>query len=107
MKMTIDANDFVNQFTVYNRADNFTSQALYALFDHLEELEQDIGEEIELDVISICCEYSEYCFSNARGDWSHLLDLDDWDDNDELLEALRDHTTVIEVDDETYVIQDF
>jgi hypothetical protein len=107
MKMTINANEFVQQFEAHNRADNFTSDALYALFDCLEQLEWDMGEEIELDVIAICCEYSEYCFSNAQGDWSHLLDLDDWSDNDELLEALREHTTVVEVDNETYVIQDF
>jgi hypothetical protein len=42
------------------RGDQFSYEGLIALFDYLEMLEDDIGEPIELDVISLCCEYSEY-----------------------------------------------
>lgn len=32
----------------------------YALAEYLQELEDDIGEEFELDVVALRCEYSEY-----------------------------------------------
>lgn len=41
------------------RPNNFSYEGLRALFDYLEQLEEDTGEEIELDVIALCCEYSE------------------------------------------------
>jgi|TARA_B100001094_G_C18011199_1_gene710193 hypothetical protein len=39
---------------------NFSYEGLHALFEYFEQLEDDIGEEIELDVVAICCEYTEY-----------------------------------------------
>ena len=39
---------------------NFSYDGLGALFDYIEELEHDIGEDIEFDPIALCCEYSEY-----------------------------------------------
>ena len=39
---------------------NFTYEGKRALFDYLENLEEDTGTEIELDTIALCCEYSEY-----------------------------------------------
>lgn len=41
------------------RPDNFTHEALNLLWDHFEEWEQDTGEEVEFDCISICCDFSE------------------------------------------------
>lgn len=32
----------------------------YALVEHLEQLEEDTGTEIELDIVAIRCDYSEY-----------------------------------------------
>ena len=59
MKTTVQLHDFRSAFHRMNRADNFSYEGLELLFNHLEELEQDTGEEIELDVIGLCCEYSE------------------------------------------------
>ncbi len=42
------------------RGDHFTHRGLEALFDFLEETEADTGEEFELDVIGLCCDFSEY-----------------------------------------------
>ena len=39
---------------------NFTYEGKRALFDYLEQLSQDTGENIELDTVAICCEYTEY-----------------------------------------------
>ena len=73
----------------------FSDIGLTALFDYFTEYEDSTGEEMELDVIAICCEFSEY------GDLDEIRevyrDLDGLD-NDDALEWLNDRTTVIEFD---------
>ena len=59
MKQSINEYDFRNAF-IKLRPDNFTYEGLTALYNHLEDLEQDTGQEIELDVIALCCDFSEY-----------------------------------------------
>lgn len=39
---------------------NFPPAALEALFEFFEELEDETGELVELDVIAICCDFTEY-----------------------------------------------
>ena len=60
MKQTIDMHGFRRAFEDRGRADQFSWEALEALFDYYTELETLDGEELELDVIAICCEWSEY-----------------------------------------------
>lgn len=59
MKQTVSKSDFIDQFRVMNRLENFSYEARGLLFDHLEEYEESSGEELELDVIAVCCDYSE------------------------------------------------
>ena len=59
MKQTVNQYQFTQEF-MQIRPNQFTYEGLKALFDWFEELEEDTGEEIELDVIAICCEWSEY-----------------------------------------------
>ena len=97
MKKTISKNEFVREFDEYNRSDNFSRQGREALFDYLEMLEEDIGSEMELDVIAICCEYSEYeNFEELQNNY-----------NVEDMEELEQNTTVIKIDDESFIIQDY
>ncbi len=105
MKTTVTENDFVQAFQDI-RPENFSVQALQAMFDFFEELEEG-GEEMELDVIAICCEFSEYDVEELEDSYSHMKD----DEEEELsieewAELLRDHTMVIELD-ESIVIQRF
>jgi len=60
MKKTINEYDFANEFEAMNRGDQFSWDAKIKLFEHLTEYEEETGEELELDVIAICCEYCEY-----------------------------------------------
>lgn len=60
MIQKINGNDFVNAFNEYGRADNFSIDGRLALYTYLTDIEADANEEIELDVIALCCEYSEY-----------------------------------------------
>ena len=60
MKTTVSAYDFERAFADMNRADNFSYEGKRALFEYLEQYGEDCGEEVELDVIALCCEYSEH-----------------------------------------------
>ena len=50
---------FREAFRLAGRGDQFSYEGLEILFDYLEELSEDIGEPIELDVVGLCCDYAE------------------------------------------------
>jgi len=94
MFIQVSKSSFHNAFNAV-RPDNFSYEGLDALFNYLTELEEDTQQH-ELDVIAICCEYSEDSNKNHLSNY----DLDS-------MEELAEHTTVIKVDDETSIIQDY
>ena len=100
MKKTINYYDFRTEFRAFGREEQFTRQGLKALFDYLEELGDDCGEEIELDVIALCCEFVEY---DSLEDFHNEYDKNDYP----TLEVLRDYTQVIEIDNESFIIAAF
>jgi len=57
---TVTQKEFVDAFVKIGREDNFSYWGRIALFEYLEELEEDLGEQIEFDPIAICCEFTEY-----------------------------------------------
>jgi hypothetical protein len=59
MFQRITLSDFIDAFRRHGREDQFSYEALEALFKYLEEIEEDTGEPVELDVIGLCCEYQE------------------------------------------------
>lgn len=89
MFMTVNFYDFKNAFNNI-RPDNFSNEALEVLFDYFEQLEEDIGEQIELDVIAICCEYCEEPIQDFIENYS-LEEETEGLEEDELLEFIRDH----------------
>ena len=102
MKQTINEYQFIEGFRAM-RPDQFSLPALRALFAYLEELENDIGEDIEFDVIAICCDYSELTLEDINRDYSA-----DADTLEKAADYFREHTTVIPVEDsETLIIQNF
>ena len=82
MKKTVSEYTFVDALT----PDNFSYEGARALFQYIEELEDDIGEQIEFDPIAIRCDYSEY---------KNLEEVKEYYDNIETIEDLQDHTTGI------------
>jgi len=54
MKQTINQSQFIDAFHNFNRYDQFGYEALCSLFDYLEDMDEDM----ELDVIALCCDYS-------------------------------------------------
>lgn len=98
MFQQISKYDFARAFEQV-RPDNFSRAGLSALYEYLEQLEEDIGNPIELDVIAICCEYAEYeSLEEFQEDYG-----DDYQSIDEIEQA----TTVIPVDDSGFIILQF
>jgi len=60
MKSNVSQYDFERAFVDMGRQDSFTYEGKKALYDYLVEMEDGMGSEIELDVIALCCEYSEH-----------------------------------------------
>jgi hypothetical protein len=99
MIRTIDNIEFVDAFRKMGRTDNFSFKGLVALYEYLEMLGEDLGQEIELDVIALCCEYAEY---------DNLEEFQaDYGDEYETIEDIQNATTVIMIDDDSFIIQQF
>jgi len=100
---TVNFNQFNDWFIKDNSnyKDNFSYEGRKALFDYLEELEDDTGEKIEFDPIALCCEYSEY--ENIQEFWN------DYDKEDyPTIDKIEDNTTVIKIQDSNkFIIQSF
>ena len=81
------------------RPDNFSYEGLTALYDYLTELEEDLGEEMELDVIAICCEFTEY--ENLEEFCNNYSGFN-------TMEEIEQNTTVIPIPDtDRFIIEDF
>jgi hypothetical protein len=101
MKKTISKYEFVEEFKAHDRMSGWTVQGLDALYQWLEEIGED-GPEIELDVIALDCEFTQYDdlkdFQNNGGYGLKFKSLD----------KLSEETLVIQVDDsDSFIVQQF
>jgi hypothetical protein len=98
MKTTVNRHDFVRAFETCGRKDQFTTSALLALFEYLEDYEDSCGVELELDPVGICCEWAEYPSALAAAKEYGFKEVcgNDTDCEPEALEWLRNHTQVVE-----------
>lgn len=106
MKQTIGFCEFCDAFHDADRNENFSYEGKQILFDYIEEYEESTGEEVELDVISLCCEYSEddtediaanYMFYQAHRESEELAEfktLNRDEQVEQVREYLENHTTV-------------
>ncbi len=99
---TVDLYQFREAFRRMNRQDQFSYEGLEVLFDYLEQLSEDIGEPIELDVIALCCDYYESSIDELIENYD--IDVsdaaDEFEKEDIVRDYLNDNTTVCgEVDD--------
>ena len=86
MKITVTEQIFLDEFRNSSRADEFSHEALVAIFNYITEIDE--GSEIEFDVVAICCEYVEVENSDT-----------------EELENYSNCDVVAELDDSTVFIQ--
>ena len=93
MYQTINVSQFRDAFRDAGRKDQFSYTGLEILYDYLEE---NFDEKYELDVIELCCEFTESSIEEALSNY-----------NLESLDELRDNTLVLEVDDNTIIYQNY
>jgi len=72
MKQSINKYQFIDSFTAI-RPENFSYAGLSALFEYLESYEDDTGTEIELDVIALCCDYTESTVNDFIADYIYQV----------------------------------
>jgi hypothetical protein len=88
MKQTISKSEFRDAFNGI-RPNNFSYEGLGVLFEYLEELGDSCGQEVELDVIAICCDFNEDSVENIASDYG--IDLSETEDEDEKEEIVREY----------------
>jgi hypothetical protein len=100
MKQSINDWDFTDAFHKAGRGKQFSYDGLKALFEYLEEYEEGTGEEINLDVIALCCEYAEY---------DSLKEYNDaYDTKYSEIDLIQDDTTLIKIEgSERFIIQQY
>ena len=91
MKQTITTHEFRTAFSDAER-NNFSRSGLGELFSYFEDYEQNSGEEMELDVIAICCDYSEEPIKDVLKNYKL-----------ESIEELSQKTSVVWYDEETVI----
>lgn len=89
MKTTVSLYDFREAFRTCGRAEQFSYEGLEVLFDYLEQYEEDTGEELELDVVALCCDFYEDTVEAIAANYS--IDLTDREDEDEKAEVVREY----------------
>lgn len=90
--------EFHDVFRNMGREDQFSYAALNTLYDYLEQLCDETAEPYSLDAITLCCEYCEYeDFEALQNDYSNIKTMRD----------LEDNTTVINIDTNSFIIQQF
>lgn len=98
MKQTVNFNDFCDAFRYMNRYENFSYDGKKALFDYLENYEEQTGQEMELNVIALCCDFTE---------WDSFEDFKREHNDIETKEEINEHTLFIEIDDDRFITQAF
>ncbi|GAI65556.1 unnamed protein product [marine sediment metagenome] len=104
MKTNVSQYDFERAFVDMGRSDNFSYEGLNALYDWLCEMDDDCGTETELDVIALCCEFSEYDnFAEFQDNYTDCPDC-----YIQTVRWINDRTTYIEIPNTNrFIIQDF
>lgn len=107
---TVDFSDFRQAFYAYNRQYNFSSAAQQELFEMLEDLSEQTGEDWELDVIAICCDFQEWNVEDFVREYR--VEVGDEDCSKEWAEAVESYLQdnagwFVFLDDETVLFQVF
>ena len=92
MKITVDhAGQFRDAFHHAGRGKQFSYEALELLFDYLEEYDPDM----ELDVIAICCDYTESTPAEVINDYGIEYDEEQSSDEEAAMAYLEENTAVV------------
>lgn len=114
MKQTINFSQFCDAFRAHDRQDQFSYEGKRALFDELQDYEEQTGNEMELDVIALCCEFVEMDHDEVIAAYSldvaieNFANMDECEQHQAVEEWLTDHTWLMgATTDGTIVFQSF
>ena len=82
---------FREAFRLAGRNDQFSYEGLEVLFDYLDNLSEDTGEPIELDVVALCCEYYESSIEELIDNYNIDVSEVNEDDPDSIIEVVREY----------------
>jgi hypothetical protein len=110
---TLNVNDFRNEFADYGRGDQFSYEGLGALFNEVDNIAEESDSPFEMDVIALCCDYTEYTEDGLVDEYGHMIeDNEEYADSDveekakAIAEVLENSTRVIKFDG-GYIVQAF
>lgn len=86
-----NVHQFREAFRIAGRMDQFSYEGLEVLFDYLDNLSEDTGEPIELDVVALCCEYYESSIEELIDNYDIDLSGVDEDDPDSIIDVVREY----------------
>ncbi len=88
-------------FTEYGRGNHFSYEGYNALYDYLYDYSEAVGEDFKVDVIALCCDFTEYSnweeiYQNYS--YSYNREAEAWEktNQDDFKKWVQDRTTVIE-----------
>ena len=105
---TVTQTEFVDRFVKIDREDNFSYWGRIALFEYFEQLEEDLGEQIEFDPIAICCEYTEYESLDELNEvyGKEFEDLDEVSDYTSVIPVRKLNSKTWEYEDGVFIVRD-
>ena len=108
MKQNVSLYDFRRAFETL-RPDNFSYEGQGVLFKALEQFGDDTGQEVELDVIGLCCEFSQSTIDEIADYYSiDISGCENDEKSDTVNDYLQDNTFVAGTcPDGSFVYQDF
>ena len=86
-----NVHQFREAFRLAGRMDQFSYEGLEVLFDYLDNLSEDIGEPIELDVIALCCDYYESSIEELIDNYNIDVSEVAEDDPDSIIDVVREY----------------
>ncbi len=107
MIQTINVHDFRQAFHDHGRGDQFSYEALGLIFEYYGQIADVTSEQLELDVISTCCEVSEMTAQEVRDQYRIEAREDTDGDCDDVINYLEYNTSVIGQTDDTIIFFQF
>jgi hypothetical protein len=104
MIQTINLYDFRDAFKRYGRGEQFSYEGLELIFDYIEEYEDSTGEQVELDVVALCCEWCEQSPEDIAIAYNLEIGVSEENTLQTVLEYLHDETQVAGVTDSGTVV---
>lgn len=111
-----DSSNLYHMACRMDRGDSFGYAGWRAIGDYLEQLSEDIGEDIDVDIVAICCDYN---IAESVEDWwkdcgeFSNINPEEWEDmdDDEKLKAIEDYlndcTSVVICEEDCIIWQAF